>query len=186
MADPWYPGADHYYVPPSEAGAHPLRQGDLIGPVTINGVALPIVQLVHPTCELAKGQLREVQVCEIAPLGALADDFQRSCVVAGQRERDGRMMVAFAHTFYLPRVDGDAGGYADFRHLQLAEVGEIVVGRRIHTMSHDARVFFVRRWLYFRFRIHLALEQVRALEAARIRADSAFVGPRPAWAASAD
>lgn len=44
----------------------------------------------------------------------------------------------------------------------------------------------IRRYLYFRLRVLTSFEEVRALEAARIRADPAFAGPRPGWAGTAD
>ena len=52
---------------------------------------------------------------------------------------------------------------------------------RTGTLTHDARVTLIRRYLYFRFRWSLSFDQVRAMEAARIAADPAFGGPRPDW-----
>lgn len=52
----------------------------------------------------------------------------------------------------------------------------------VGALTHGARVTFIRRYLYFRFRLALSFEQVRNLEAARVRADPAFQGPKPDWA----
>ncbi len=41
------------------------------------------------------------------------------------------------------------------------------------------RVSFIRRYLYFRFRLLVPFAQIQALEAARIAVDDAFVGDRP-------
>jgi hypothetical protein len=53
---------------------------------------------------------------------------------------------------------------------------------RLAAITHECRVTFIRRWLYFRFRLAFGIEQVRSWEAARIGADPAFAGPRPTWA----
>jgi len=183
VLDPWYPPPGEYYVPLSEAVHYPLRQGDLVGPVTIDGRATPIVQVVHPTCELGKGQVDRIQVCAVEELSRLDDDFTRSCVVAGMRETGGSFRVAFAHTFFLPGIHAhDEGMYGNFRRRYLVDRAEVCLENRSAALTHDARVFFIRRWIYFRFRILLSLNQVRGLEADRIRADRAFEGPRPAWA----
>lgn len=49
-------------------------------------------------------------------------------------------------------------------------------------ITHDCRVTFIRRYMYFRFRLAFALDDVRAWEAKRIAADPAFEGPMPPWA----
>ena len=46
-------------------------------------------------------------------------------------------------------------------------------------MTHDARVTFIRRAVYFRYRILLALDDIRRWEATRIASDPAFAGSRP-------
>jgi len=58
---------------------------------------------------------------------------------------------------------------------------QVTVERRVGTMSHEARVSFIRRYLYFRFRLLVPFAQVLALEAARIAVDGAFVGDKPGW-----
>jgi len=183
VPDPWYPLPSAYYVHAEEAHEYPLRQGDLVGPVVIDGTRTPIVQVVHPTCELGKPSVDRVQVCVIERLSDLADDFQRACVVAGMREKEGRLLVAYAHTFFLPGIPpDDAGMFANFRRLHLVDRGDVSLANRQAALAHDCRVYFIRRWLYFRFRILLSVDQVRALEAERIWADPAFEGPRPPWA----
>lgn len=183
MPDPWYPPPAAYYVPAVEAREYPVRQGDLVGPVLIDGMRAPIVQVVHPTCELGNASIDHVQVCVVERLSDLADNFQRACVVAGMREKDGHLLVALAHTFFLPGIlPDDEGMFADCRRLRLVDRGEVSLANRQAALTHDCRVYFIRRWFYFRFRILLSLDQVRGLEAERIRADPAFQGPRPQWA----
>ena len=69
-----------------------------------------------------------------------------------------------------------------FREIASVARGRFSTEARVGALSHDARVTFTRRYLYFRFRLALSLDQVRDLEAARIHADRAFEGPKPAWA----
>jgi len=162
---------------------YPLRQGDLVGPVMIGGTRTPIVQIVHPTCDLGKASVDHVQVCVVKSLSILTNVSERERVVAGMREKEGRFLVAFAHTFFLPgMLDDDEGMFADFRGLHLVDRRDVSLANRQVALTHDCRVHFIRRWLYFRFRILLSLDQVRGLEAERIRADSAFLGPKPPWA----
>jgi hypothetical protein len=150
--------------------------------VTIDGRRGSIVQVAHPTCELGKARVDHIQVCVVEQLSDLADDFQRSCVVAGMREKDGHFLVALAHTFYLPGIQLDDGMFSNFRRLHLVGRDEIPLANRRAALTHDCRVYFIRRWFYFRFRILLSLDQVRGLEAERIGADLTFQGPQPSWA----
>jgi hypothetical protein len=62
--------------------------------------------------------------------------------------------------------------WADFRELVLAPREQFAQDARIGALTHDARVTFIRRYLYFRLRCRF--EQVRDMEAARIAADPAF------------
>jgi hypothetical protein len=66
--------------------------------------------------------------------------------------------------------------------LHLVERGEVSPANRQAAMTHDCRVYFIRRWFYFRFRILPSVDQVRSVEGERIRADRVFQGPRPPWA----
>lgn len=69
--------------------------------------------------------------------------------------------------------------WADFRALALAPREQITEETRIGALTHDARVTFIRRYLYFRLRWSLGFGQVRDMEAARIAADAELAGPRP-------
>jgi hypothetical protein len=92
--------------------------------------------------------------------------------------------IAFAHTFFVAPVQGgamDVPMWADFREVALAPREQFTQDARIGALTHDARVTFIRRYLYFRLRWSLSFEQVRDMEAARIAADPAFGGPRPDW-----
>jgi hypothetical protein len=174
-----------YWVVAAEAGVYPVRQGDLFANVqTADGAHLDAALIVHPTCELVKASVTNVQVARVNPLGALPDENQRQQVVAGISEKDGGVRIAFAHTFFIAPVEGstlDVPMWADFRELVLAPREQFTQDARIGALTHDARVTFIRRYLYFRLRWSLGFEQVRDMEGARIAADSAFAGPRPDW-----
>jgi hypothetical protein len=175
-----------YWVAAAEAGEYPVRQGDLFANVqTADGARLDAALIVHPTCELGKASVTNVQVARVQRLDALPDESQRRRVVAGIWEKDGGVRIAFAHTFFVAPVEGgalDIPMWADFRELVPAPREQFAQEARIGALTHDARVTFIRRYLYFRLRWWLSFEQVRAMEAARIGADPAFAGPRPDWA----
>jgi hypothetical protein len=176
---------DRYWVAAAEASGHPVRQGDLFADVqTADGGHLDAALIVHPTCELGKASVTNVQVARVRRLDVLPDENQRQRVVAGISEREGGVRVAFAHTFFVAPVQGgalDVPMWADFRDLVLAPREQFTQDARLGALSHDARVTFIRRYLYFRLRWSLSFEQVRDMEAARIAADPAFAGPRPDW-----
>lgn len=184
-ASPYLHHAD-YWVAAAETGEYPTRQGDLFANVqTADGSHLDAALIVHPTCELAKAAVTNVQVARVYPLDALPDENQRQQVVAGISEKDGAVRIAFAHTFLVAPVPGSAFEFpmwADFRELALALREQFSQDARIGTLTHDARVTLIRRYLYFRLRWSLSFEQVRDMEARRIASDPAFVGPRPDWA----
>lgn len=185
--EPWYLDADDYYVDPREADRHPLRQGDLLGPIEMGGERWAAAQIVQPTCELPKGSLRELMVLRVRGLDEIADERQRARVVTGWEESDGVFRVAFAHTFFLaPPPPGsdvpEAPLFSSFRELVRVDRALVDEGVRIAALTHDARVTFIRRALYFWFRYRFTIAQVRAFEAARIGSDPAFEGPRPDWA----
>ena len=185
MSDAWYLEADEYYVPPGSTGEHPIRQGDLVAGPEIDGERWLAAQIVHPTCELAKSSVKTVQVVRVRPLSDLDDDFLRGLVVAGYSERNGERRVAVAHTFFLPpRKAGDEPCFANFREIVAFPREQPEPADRLAAMTHDCRVTFIRRWLYFRFRFAFGIGQVRSWEAARISADPAFAGPKPAWSVS--
>lgn len=174
-----------YWVAAAEAGEYPVRQGDLFANVqTADGAHLDAVLIVDPTCELGKASVTNVQVARVHLLDALPDENQRQQVVAGISEKDGGVRIAFAHTFFVAPVEGsamDTPMWADFRELVFAPREQFTQDARIGVLTHDARVTFIRRYLYFRLRWSLSFEQVRAMEAARIAADPSFAGPRPDW-----
>lgn len=174
-----------YWVAATEAGGYPVRQGDLFAHVqTANGAHLDAALIVHPTCELGKASVTNVQVARVRALDALSDENQRQRVVAGISEKNGGLRIAFAHTFFVAPVEESAlqiPMWADLRELVLAPREQFTQDARIGALTHDARVTFIRRYLYFRLRWSLSFEQVRGMEAARIGADPAFAGPRPDW-----
>jgi hypothetical protein len=177
---------DDYWVPATEASEYALRQGDLFANVqTVDGAHLEAALIVHPTCELKKASVTNFQVAPVHSLDALSQEGQRQQVVAGISEKDGVVRIAFAHTFFVAPVEGralDTPMWADLRDLALAPREQFSHDTRVGALTHDARVTFIRRYLYFRLRWSLSFEQVRDMEAARIKADPAFGGPRPAWA----
>jgi hypothetical protein len=176
-----------YWVAAAEASEYPVRQGDLFANVqTPDGAHLDAALIVHPTCELGKASVTNVQVARVQPLDVLRDENQRQRVVAGISERDGGVRIAFAHTFFVAPVEHsalDIPMWADFRELVVARREQFTQAARIGALTHDARVTLIRRYLYFRLRWSLSFVQVREMEAARITADSAFLGPRPDWVA---
>jgi hypothetical protein len=174
-----------YWVAAGEAGEYPVRQGDLFANVqTLDGTHLDAALIVHPTCELGKASVTNVQVARVRRLDGLPDQNQRQRVVAGISEKDGGVRIAFAHTFFVAPVQGsalDIPMWADFCDLLLAPREQFTQDARLGALSHDGRVTFIRRYLYFRLRWSLSFEQVRDMEAARIAGDPAFAGPRPDW-----
>ncbi len=72
--------------------------------------------------------------------------------------------------------------YADFRQVRRVRYDDLMTAGRIAAMDHDARVAFIRREMYYKYRWIVPMADVRALEATRILADPAFAGPKPAWA----
>ena len=145
----------------------------------------PAALIVHPTCELPKASVREVQVARVRALNEIPDKRQQQMVVAGLAESGGVLRVAFAHTFFLapvPESPLDMPMWADLRDIRRARREQFSVAQRAAALTHDARVTFIRRYLYFRFRLSFSFADVRAWEAARIAADPAFAGPKPTWA----
>jgi hypothetical protein len=182
VTDAWYPRADDYWVDSADEEAYPPRQGDLFAAVDTPYGRWEACQLIHPTCELAKAAVAEVQVIRVRPLDHIADPSQQAAVVAGFQERAGVLHVAFAHTYFL----APAGGgplFSNFREVALVPK-EPLLQRRLRAMTHDARVTFIRRAIYFRYRILIGLGDVRRWEATGIADDPAFAGPRPEWGKS--
>jgi len=182
--DGWFLDESRYWVPGSESGAYPVRQGDLIAGFAAEGGDWAAAQIVHPTCDLGKPSVEKIQVARVRPLSALSDDFSRSLVTAGYREVDGRRKVAVAHTSFLaPWSDGGEPSFVNFREIASIDRRAASQESRIVTMAHDCRVAWMRRWIYFRLRLPISYGRVREMEAMRISADPMFEGPKPAWAA---
>ena len=181
----WFPDRERYWVDSDEA-AYPVRQGDLVQGVTVEGEEWTAAQIVHPTCELSKPSVDRLQVARVRPLADLPDNFARELVTLGYRDRQGGRAVAAAHTFFLAPWPGhDEPGFANFREVAIVERSAVSTEARVATMTHDCRVAWIRRWIYFRLRLAVTTRRVRAMEAKRIANDPAFEGPRPDWAALA-
>lgn len=182
--DGWYLPADESWVAAEEAGEHPVRQGDLLGSIPVAGEEWFAAQIVHPTCELSKASVERVQVVRVRPLEALPDEHQRARVTTGYQEVENQVRPAFAHTFFLAPAGSpfDVPMFSNLREVGLIDGEQLTADRRVAAMSHDARVTFIRRKIYFRYRLLLPFEEVRRLEANRIAADPAFSGPKPPWA----
>jgi hypothetical protein len=186
--DPWYPRADRYWVPRDEAGSYPVRQGDLFaspGDVPPGWLGFLVVS---PSCEVQRKNT-PVQIARIHQVDELAGDFQRSAVTFGYDMRDLAVVrVAYAHTFWMPPADDDGAlaepMFADLREVAVVPPGSVARERRARAMTHDARVAFIRRAIFHRYRWLLSLADVQAREAIRISQDRDFEGPRPAWASS--
>jgi hypothetical protein len=185
-SDAWYLAAEEYWVPAGEADQYPVRQGDVFGPLRIAGEEWAAAQIVHPTCELGKRSVKEIQILRVRPLLGIADPKQQARVAAGFEEKQLQIRPAFAHTFFLapaghPEVLAEPG-YSNLREVALFDRSHFTPDARVAAMTHDARVSFIRRKLYFRYRIALPFSEVRRLEANRIRNDPSFEGPKPDWA----
>ena len=183
MSDSWYLDASQYYVAEADRAEYPVRQGDVLRGSTVGGERWVAAQVIHPTCELPKPAVHEIQVARVRRLSELDDDFQRALVVAGYREADGERRVAVANTFFLPPwSERGEPGFVNLRELASVPRSAVTKSRRLAAITHECRVTLIRRYLYFRFRFAFRLEDVRAWEARRIANDPAFEGPRPSWA----
>jgi hypothetical protein len=76
----------------------------------------------------------------------------------------------------------DVDHLTDFRDVAVVNLDQLPPASRVAAMTHEARVYLIRRELYFRYRWKVPIESVRANEADRISGDPAFQGPRPEWA----
>lgn len=180
VTDAWYPRAGDYWVDAADAGEYPPRQGDLFAAVDTPYGRWDACQLIHPSCELAKSGVAEVQVIRVRKLDEITDPRQQAAVVAGFQERAGVLHVACAHTYFLAPADSGPL-FSNFREVALVPK-QALLERRLRAMTHDARVTFIRRAVYFRYRVLIALDDIRRWEATRIANDPTFAGPRPAWA----
>lgn len=187
MNEGWYPLADDYYVADSEAAQRPVRQGDLMVPPTETplGGKKPWVAclVIHPSCELgSKKYPPDPQVIRVLRLRSASQTTQPD-IVLGMREVQGESRVASANTFFLPPISPlDEPMFADFHQPARIPRTDLSADRRIAALSHDARLYFIRRKLYWEQRWLIELKDVLGYERARISNDSAFVGDKPAWA----
>lgn len=190
--DSWYPAADGYWVPESEAGHYPLRYGDVCatpnpsGCVTADGKHWARVMVLHPSCELGakSADHTEVVVGRINPVTSISAR-QRPPVRVGWSEAGGVLRVAHANTFWMPPTpdqDDDVDWYLDFQRVVRVPLIQLRAAGRMAAMTHDARLALIRRELYYRYRWLVSPADVMANEATRIPGDRGFLGPRPSWA----
>ena len=187
--DSWYPRDDGYYVS-ENVEQTPIRQGDILalGSACKNAEGEEWLGciLIHPSCEVSTGKTSKIQVVRIRQLQEHKEGMQEYIVAGESTDSNGNIRVAMAHTFFLAPVEDSIGFsspmFADFRDLTLVEKDMVTRDRRIAVMSHDARVYFIRRYLYWRQRWKVHIETVLNLERLRISEDPNFQGPRPAWA----
>lgn len=189
--DAWYPSAAAYWAPDPER--YPDRYGDIfttpeLGELRSKNKPWHAVAVLHPSCELNDKARDDTQVvvARVVPVTAHGKN-QRPAIRTGWSEQGGHLHVALAHTFWIPPLPGEPAGpdddaYIDFRRTQRVPLAALRTAGRRASMTHDARVALIRRDLYFRYRWIVSIDQVRHLEAVRIRGDQVFQGPRPPWA----
>ncbi|HET8751954.1 MAG TPA: hypothetical protein VFM43_05460 [Gaiellaceae bacterium] len=116
----------------------------------------------------------------------MGHENEQAKVVAGFQEKNTQIEIAHAHTFFLAPVPGhktlDQPLFSNFREVHVVDKKELLDSGRLAALTHDARVTLIRRKLYFRYRLPFSFEDVREWEAARIKGDSKFTGPKPEWA----
>ena len=187
--DAWYPLADTYYET-SDLPAIPVRQGDLLltpdGCTDSKGKPWHGCVVVHPSCEVITGKSDRIHVCRVRPLKNLGKKSQPAVVKGETVDDEGVARISHAHTFFLPPA-APSGPFAtpmfvDFREIETSKPTETTPERRIAALTHDTRLYFIRRHLYWQQRWMLPLESIRQLEAERIAGDPYFQGPRPSWA----
>lgn len=165
----------------------PLRQGDVFTApetcLTSKGKRWFACQLIQPSCEvISKSEPAQLQVIRVRPLSDAGKRSQPG-VVAGAVDVDGEVRIYWAHTFFLPPVPtSDKPTFSNFRDVQLVDRDALTAETRLGCLTHDARVYFQRRMLYWRYRWAVPIDKVFALEADRIRDDPHFFGEKPAWA----
>lgn len=191
--DSFYPPTAEYWVDPAEAHAYPLRYGDLCATPRVpelrrkTGKYWHRVLVLSPSCEMGAKATDSTQVL-VARVYAADDGIgekQRAAVRMGWQENGGRRKVAHAATMWLappPNGPQDRDLFADFRTARPVPLADLRTAGRVAAMTHEARLYLIRREMGFRYRWMVDLEAVRAAEAERIRNDEAFEGPRPDWA----
>lgn len=187
--DTWYPDATEYYAD-ADVPTIPVRQGDVLLPSQAchdsKGKKWLACLVIHPSCDIITQKVDRIQVCRVRLLSEQKDRFQEMIVAGHRTDSQGRHMVAMAHTFFLPPVPGSSeffsAMYADFQRTTTIPIAEVTQQRRVAALTNDARVYFIRRSLYWRQRWFIRLQEVFDFEAARIGSDTDFRGPRPEWA----
>ncbi len=193
MSDQWYPRAEEYWVPDEQVTEYPIRYGDLfVTPanqacVTSSGKPWRHTLVLHPSCELGAKANDDTRVL-VARVNAVTDigSSQRSRVRTGWNEKDGQLFIAHANTFWMPTYPGqdsdEVDWYADFRRLVSIPLAQLTQARRVAALTHEARIYLLRREIYYKYRWLLSIEDVRRAESNRISNDENFEGPKPIWA----
>lgn len=191
--DSWYPPHSSYYDLgyPDQI---PVRQGDILrlefdedndDDNSEQEEWLGCI-VIHPSCEIITGKASKIQVSRIRQLQEHDENMQTNIAAGESTDRNGNVQVAMAHTFFLAPVIGSIEFsepmFADFRALALVDKSKITSHQRVAIMTHDARVYFIRRYLYWRQRWKIPIRTVLDLEKLRIGRDAYFEGPRPEWA----
>ena len=186
-----YPGDDAFWVPQAESGGYPPRYGDLFAVPDRSdlrdskGKPWRALMAVHPSCEMgAKAAPDGVQVVRVHLLREVSQP-QRDEIRAGFKETALGIRPARVNMVYLappPAGPVQEELFADLRTTARISMDELLTAGRLAAMTHAARLAVLRRDVYFRYRWDLAAVDVLRLEQGRIRADSAFEGPRPDWA----
>ncbi len=197
ISDAWYPPPEGYWVSEAEQNQYPLRYGDLFftPPASTSGQRLVRagdgqpwhgVLALSPSCEMgAKAKpTSAIEVARVVPLSAQPQDAQPA-IITGWQEKDGRVLIAYAHTVFLAGVPWSAGHrdgmFVNLRETVRVSMADLSAAGRVSAMTHDCRVCVIRRELYYRYRWLVSREDVQANEASRVSNDSDFVGPRPQW-----
>ncbi len=169
----------------------PMRYGDVFDVAKLpqltdaKGKSWSWAMVLHPSCELTAkaSDDREVVVVRLRRVGQHSRK-QAAALRLGWSEAGGVIRIAFANTFWVPPIPtsgSDEDWYADFRTSTRVPLDGLEQSGRATAMTHEARVYLLRRDLYFRYRWVVSLEDVRALERVRIMNDPRFMGPRPDW-----
>jgi hypothetical protein len=101
-----------------------------------------------------------IEVARVVPLSAQP------------QEKDGRVLIAYAHTVFLAGVPWSAGHrdgmFANLRETVRVSMADLAAAGRVAAMTHDCRVSVIRRELYYRYRWLVSREDVQANEASRV------------------
>jgi hypothetical protein len=153
--------------------------------VTSKGKRWPHVIVLHPSCEINAKSASDtaILVARVNRIQNLSAP-QRAVVRLGWREENLVAKVAHTNTFWMPPLpmqEDGADWYADFRRLVSVDPKSLDESGREACMSHDARVYLIRKEMSFKYRWNVSIDEVRELERQRIASDPNFVGPKPSW-----